>query len=258
MILPRIIPCLLLRDTGLVKTVRFKNPVYVGDPRNAVKIFNEREVDELVLLDIQATTLGKTIQYELIHEIVSEAFIPIGYGGHVTSVEEARRLVALGIEKIILCTAAVRDPNLVGRLAGFIGSSSTVVCIDYRKNIWGRNEVMTGGGRQGTGRNPLEFAQEMEKLGAGELIVNSIDRDGTMLGYDLDLVREIVATVSIPVIACGGAGGLTDVRQVVEAGASAAAAGSMFVFQGKHRAVLINYPSRKEIKECLAGIETRL
>lgn len=254
MILPRIIPCLLLRNTGLVKTMRFKNPIYVGDPRNAVKIFNEREVDELVLLDIQATPQGNPIQYDLIHEIVTEAFMPIGYGGHVTSLEEARKLVTSGIEKIILCTSAYRNQDLVFQLSRFIGSSSTVVCIDYRKNIWGRNEVMISGGRKGTGKNPLEFAQEMEKLGAGELIINSIDRDGTMQGYDLETIQEITCHVDIPVIACGGAGRLDDFRQVIDAGASAAAAGSLFVFQGKHRAVLINYPSRAELKNCLTSL----
>lgn len=254
MILPRIIPCLLLRNTGLVKTMRFKNPIYVGDPRNAVKIFNEREVDELVLLDIQATPQGNPIQYDLIHEIVTEAFMPIGYGGHVTSLEEARKLVTSGIEKIILCTSAYRNQDLVFQLSRFIGSSSTVVCIDYRKNIWGRNEVMISGGRKGTGKNPLEFAQEMEKLGAGELIINSIDRDGTMQGYDLEIIQEITCHVDIPVIACGGAGRLDDFRQVIDAGASAAAAGSLFVFQGKHRAVLINYPSRAELKNCLTSL----
>jgi cyclase len=254
MILPRVIPCLLLRGTGLVKTVRFKDPVYVGDPRNAVKIFNEREVDELVLLDIQATPQNAPIQYDLIREIVTEAFMPIGYGGHVTDVEQARRLVTSGIEKIILCTAAVQNPDLVTALSRLVGSSSTVVCIDYKRNFWGKNEVMIQGGRKGTGKDPVEFAREMEKRGAGELIINSIDRDGTMQGYDIELVKTIAGNADIPVIACGGAGKLDDFRAAALAGASAAAAGSMFVFQGKHRAVLISYPSRVELKQTFAGV----
>jgi len=253
-ILPRVIPCLLLRNTGLVKTVRFKDPVYVGDPRNAVKIFNEREVDELVLLDIQATPKNAPIQYELIREIVSEAFMPIGYGGHVTTVEEARRLVTSGIEKIILCTAAAQNPALVTELSRLVGSSSTVVCIDYKKNLWGRHDVQINGGRKGTGKDPVAFAREMEKLGAGELIINSIDRDGTMQGYDLDVLERITSSVGIPVIACGGAGKVDDFRQAVQSGASAAAAGSIFVFQGKHRAVLISYPERAELRQTFAGV----
>ena len=248
MILPRVIPCLLLRNMGLVKTARFKDPVYVGDPRNAVKIFNEREVDELILLDIQATPQNTSIQYDLIREIVTEAFMPIGYGGHITNVEQARKLVTSGIEKIILCTAAVQNPDLVTDLSRLVGSSSTVVCIDYRRNFWGRNEVCIHGGRKRTGLDPVEFASEMVRRGAGELILNSMDRDGTMQGYDLDLLQVITPRTDIPVIACGGAGSLDDFHLAVQAGASAVAAGSMFVFQGKHRVVLISYPSRAELR----------
>lgn len=251
MILPRIIPSLLLRNAGLIKTTRFKDPVYIGDPRNAVKIFNEREVDELILLDVQGTPQNTPIQYDLIHEIVTEAFMPIGYGGHVTSVEQAQRLVTSGIEKIILCTAAVQNPDLVTRMSRFVGSSSTVVCIDYKRNFWKKNEVYISGGRKGTGKEPVQFAQEMEKYGAGELIVNSIDRDGIMQGYDLEILQAIAQRVDVPVIACGGAGNLDDFRQAIQAGASAAAAGSMFVFHGKHRGVLINYPSQAELKKNL-------
>jgi cyclase len=256
-ILPRVIPCLLLRNTSLVKTIRFKNPIYVGDPRNAVKIFNEREVDELVLLDIQATPQNTAIQYDLIREIVTEAFMPIGYGGHVTNVDDARKLVTLGIEKIILCTAAAQNPLLVSQLARVIGSSSTVVCIDYKKNPRGKHEVFVHGGRKGTGKDPVEFGREMEKCGAGDLIINPIDRDGTLQGYDLPLVQAIAQSVGIPVIACGGAGKLDDFRLAVKAGASAAAAGSIFVSQGKHRAVLINYPMRNDVRQIFLNIAER-
>lgn len=247
--LPRVIPCLLLRNTGLVKTLRFKDPVYIGDPRNAVKIFNEREVDELVLLDIQATPQNSSIQYELISEIVTEAFMPVGYGGHIENLEQARKLVTSGIEKIILCTAAVQKPDFVTELSNLLGSSSTVVCVDYKKNLWGRYEVFIQGGRKGTGLDPVEFAVEMERRGAGEVILNSMDRDGTMLGYDLDLLQRVTRVLDIPIVICGGAGKLDDFRSAVQAGASAVAAGSLFVFQGKHRAVLINYPSRAELRQ---------
>lgn len=247
--LPRVIPCLLLRNTGLVKTTRFKDPVYIGDPRNAVKIFNEREVDELVLFDIQATAQNLSIQYDLINEIVSEAFMPVGYGGHIDNLEQARKLVTSGIEKIILCTAAVQNPDFVAELSQLIGTSSTVVCIDYKKNFFGRNEIFIKGGRQGTGLDPLDFAVDMERRGAGEIILNSMDRDGTMQGYDLDLLNRVTRVLDIPIVICGGAGKLDDFRSAVQAGASAVAAGSMFVFQGKHRAVLINYPSRAELRQ---------
>ncbi len=254
MILPRVIPVLLLSGSGLVKTTRFQKPVYVGDPRNAVKIFNEREADEIVLLDVRATPHKQPIQFDLIHEVISEAFMPVGYGGGIQNVEDARRILAMGAEKIILNSAAFFTPNLVRQAADVFGSSSVVVCVDYKKNFWGKNEVRVFGGKKGTGKDPLEFAQTMESLGAGELILNSIDRDGTMQGYDLDLICKISESVNIPVIACGGAGKLEDVRNAIKAGASAAAAGSMFVFQGRHRAVLINYPSQAEIKKSLAGI----
>ncbi len=249
MILPRVIPTLLLRGTGLVKTVRFKDPVYVGDPRNAVKIFNEREVDELLLLDIQATPANAPIQFDLIQEIVTEAFMPIGYGGHITRAEEALRLVKMGIEKIVLCTAAVKTPALVNEISALVGASSTVVCVDYKRNFWGKNEVMIAGGRTGAGRDPLDFAREMQQRGAGEVILNCVDRDGTMQGYDLDLLRRAASALDIPLIACGGAGKLADFRAAVDAGASAAAAGSLFVFHGRHRAVLINYPTRAELRQ---------
>jgi cyclase len=170
----------------------------------------------------------------------------------VTNVEEARKLVASGIEKIVVCTAAIQNPDFITQLSGFVGSSSTVVCIDYKRNYWGRNEVFIFGGRKGTGKGPVEFAIEMEKRGAGELIVNSIDRDGTMQGYDLDVLQAITRSVNIPVIASGGAGKVDDFRQAIRAGASAVAAGSMFVFHGRHRAVLINYPNRAEMRQALS------
>ncbi len=245
MIAARVIPCLLLSGRGLVKTVRFRDPKYVGDPRNAVKIFNEKEVDELVILDILATPEGRRPQFELIREIVSEAFMPVAYGGGIRSVEDARAMLQLGVEKVIVNAAAVETPALVGAAAREFGSQSVVVCIDAKKSLFGRHEVHTHGGRRNAKLAPAAFAREMEDQGAGELVVHSIDRDGTMAGYDLELVRAVASAVRIPVIACGGAGRLDDLRAAVqEGGASAVAAGSLFVFHGKHRAVLISYPTQ--------------
>ena len=227
----------------------------MGDPRNAVKIFNEREVDELALLDIQATPAHRPIQFDLIQEIASEAFMPVGYGGGIQSVEDVQRILALGIEKVILSTQAVQNPDLVTRISERVGAQSMVVCLDVRKNIWGKYEVYIMGGKKGTGLDPLQLAVELERRGAGELVINSIDRDGTMQGYDLSLLAEITRRVSIPVIACGGAGKLADLRSAIEqGGASAVAAGSLFVFQGKHRAVLINYPTQPELRGIFNGI----
>ncbi len=249
MIAPRAIPVLLLRGQGLVKTVKFKDPKYIGDPRNAVKIFNEKEVDELVILDITATNEKRGPQFSLLHEIVSEAFMPIGYGGGIRSIKDIEQLISLGIEKAVLNTYAVESPDFVTSAAEVLGSSSVVVCLDTKRKLFGGYEVFTHSGKNATGLNPIDVAMEMEQRGAGELIVNSIDRDGTMQGYDLDLVRTITNAVSIPVIACGGASNLDDLSSAIRiGGASAAAAGSMFVFQGKHRAVLISYPTQDELR----------
>lgn len=245
---PRVIPCLLLKNQGLVKTVKFKNPKYLGDPINIVKIFNDKEVDELVFLDIVATVEGKEPPYALLEDIVSEAFMPFGYGGGIRSIEQIKRILSLGVEKVVINTHAVENPSFIGEAANMVGSQSVVVSIDVKKGIWGKAEVYAKGGRKSTGLNPVDFALEMEKMGAGELIINSIDQDGTMKGYNLDLIKVITNAVGIPVVACGGAGKVKDLADVVtQGGASAAGAGSMFVFQGPHRAVLISYPNNKEL-----------
>jgi cyclase len=242
--LPRVIPFLLLKGRGLVKTVRFKAPTYIGDPRNAVRIFNEKEVDELALLDIAATPEGRGPQFDLVREIVSEAFMPVAYGGGIRSVEDVQALFSLGVEKVVVATAAVEDPDFVARAASAFGSQSIVVCLDVKQTISGGFEVFTHGGRRATRQDPVALARRMEELGAGELVVNAIDRDGTLMGYDLELIHEVASAVRVPVIACGGAGKLEDFQLAVrEGGASAVAAGSLFVFHGKHRAVLINYPA---------------
>lgn len=239
----RVMPCLLLKGQGLVKTVRFKDPTYVGDPRNAVRIFNEKEVDELVILDILATPEGRRPRFDLIEEIVSEAFMPVAYGGGIRDIEDAARVLALGVEKVVLCTRAVEAPSFLREAAERFGSQSVVACLDVKKRLLGGYEVYTRGGRKGSGRDPVAAARLMEEMGAGEIVIQSVDRDGTQSGYDLELVRQVAGAVNIPVVAAGGAGKVEDFRRAVrEAGASAVAAGSLFVFKGKHRAVLITYP----------------
>lgn len=243
----RAIPCLLLKGDGLVKTVKFRQPKYVGDPINAVKLFNDLEVDELCLLDITATAQGREPDFERIHAIAGEAFMPVAYGGGVTSVSQARRLFQIGIEKVIVTSAAPQRPELISELAAEFGSQSVVVGLDVKRNWFGRAILRACGGSQRTGRDPVRFAVEAQERGAGELLINSIDRDGTQQGYDLELIQSIASAVSIPVIACGGAGTVADLGKATRAGASAAAAGSLFVFTGPHRAVLINYPSQDEL-----------
>lgn len=252
MLKTRVIPCLLLRDGGLVKTTKFKDPKYVGDPINAVRIFNEKEVDELVFLDIGATVAGKAPDFTLLESIAGEAFMPFAYGGGVTQVEEIKQLYALGIEKVVLNTSAVATPQLVAEAAAVAGSSSVVVSIDVRRNWLGKYTAYTCSGRQDSQRDPIELAREMVANGAGEILLGSIDRDGTRSGYDLEVVARVADAVEVPVVAVGGAGELRHFREAVDRGASAVAAGSMFVFHGRHRAVLITYPKYEELEQLFA------
>jgi imidazole glycerol-phosphate synthase subunit HisF len=238
----RVIPCLLLKGGKLVKTVRFKDPSYVGDPINAVKIFNEKEVDELIVLDIAASRERRAPAFGVIEGLASECFMPVAYGGGVTSVEEARRIVWMGIEKIVINHAAIHRPELVTGISEQVGASSTVVALDVKKDLRGRYRVYDAVREKTTDLDPLAHAERMVAAGAGELFVNDVARDGTRKGLDLDLVRRVTAALDVPVIVCGGAGTLDDVRAASDAGASAVAAGSMFVYVGKHRAVMINYP----------------
>lgn len=244
----RVIPCLLMRNGGLVKTVKFKNPRYIGDPINAVHIFNEKEVDELVFLDIGSTTALTGPNFELLVDIASEAFMPFGYGGGITSIDHVKQLYALGVEKVILNTAAADKPDLVSKAAALAGSSGVVVSMDVRRNWLGKYSVCVASGQRDLKRDPVAYAQEMEQLGAGEILLNAIDKDGTMEGYDLELVRRVSEAVSVPVVVVGGAGNLQHFREAVDEGASAVAAGSMFVFHGKHSAVLITYPEYEELE----------
>lgn len=250
----RVIPSLLLHEGGLVKTVRFSQPRYIGDPINTVRIFNEKEVDELLIFDIDATVHNRPPQTELIEEIVGEAFMPIGYGGGVKSVAQMYQLFRAGVEKISLSSAALENRELVREASREFGRQAVVVTLDLKRRsrfFKGYALTIRNGSQQMVG-DPIEVAKEMEELGAGELLLNFVDRDGTMQGYDLNYIREMIASLRIPVIALGGAGARQDLRDVIrDAGASAAAAGSIFVYYGKHRAVLINYPSQEELSALL-------
>jgi len=252
MIIPRVIPCLLLKNKGLVKTLKFKQPKYLGDPINIVRIFNDKEVDELVLLDITATVDGRGPQFELLRNLTSECFMPLAYGGGIRTMDDVRTLLSIGIEKVILNTAAVENPGLIRMAADYAGSQAVVVSIDVKQDRLGRSEVFARSGQKATGLDPTLHARTAEAHGAGELLLNSIDRDGVMGGYHIELTRRIADAVGIPVVACGGAGKIQDLADVIHlGGASAAAAGSLFVFHGPLRGVLISYPSREELRAVL-------
>jgi imidazole glycerol-phosphate synthase subunit HisF len=252
MLRTRVIPCLLMRDGGLVKTVRFHDPRYVGDPINAVKIFNGKEVDELIILDISATTENRRPPMGLIADIASECFMPVCYGGGVRSLDDIAEILRLGIEKVAINSAAIESPDLVRTAAARFGGQSIVASIDVRKNFWGRYRVWSHGGTWNAGLDPVEHARRMADAGSGEILLTSIDRDGTMKGYDLELIRRVTAAVDVPVIACGGAGSLEDLATAVHDGAAAAVAiGSMAVYQWSTLSVLINFPTPSELERAL-------
>jgi cyclase len=252
MLKTRVMPCLLLDGRRLVKTIKFKDPNYVGDPVNAIMIYNEKEVDELIFLDINATELGKEPPYEVISKIATECFMPFTYGGGVKTVDQMKKIFGMGVEKMAINSQAVEEPTLITRAAELFGSQSVVASIDVKK-IWaGGYKVFVKGGTKNTGLDPVSWSREVERLGAGEILLTSIDRDGTYEGYDIDLIRKVSSAVSVPVIACGGAGCIEDFRKAVDAGASAVAAGSMVVYHGPARGVLINFPFRNELERILA------
>jgi imidazole glycerol-phosphate synthase subunit HisF len=251
--IPRVIPTLLLRGAGLVKTQQFTRPVYLGDPINVIRIFNDKEVDELVLLDITATIEARPPNFKLLAEVASECFMPFGYGGGVSTIEQIGELLALGIEKVVLNSAAAARPELVRQATERFGSSTIVASIDVKRSMFRGPRVVTRSGTVNTGKDPVTYAREMEELGVGEILLTSVDREGTMKGYDLDLLRSVTEAVGVPVVASGGAGSTADLRRaVVNGGASASAAGSIFVFQGPHRGVLISFPRRGELEELFA------
>jgi imidazole glycerol-phosphate synthase subunit HisF len=245
----RVIPTLLIQKGGLVKSVKFKDHKYVGDPINAVKIFNEKEVDEIVILDISATAEKRPPNIQQIKEIASEAFMPLAYGGGISKLEEIKELITAGVEKVVLNTAAFSNPQLISAGAKYVGSQSIVVSIDVKRNIWRKYRVFIKNGTKNTNAHPVDYAKKMEDAGAGEIFLNSIDRDGTFLGYDNELIQLISSNVHIPVVAVGGASSVDDFAKAVQHGASAVSAGSMFVFQRPHRAVLISYPAQAELKK---------
>lgn len=243
----RYIPILLLKDGGLYKTRKFGKETYLGDPVNTIKIFNDKLVDELVFLDIAAARSRAAPNIEMLKEIAGECFMPLAYGGGLNSVEQVRDILAIGFEKVVVNSAAWTDPELVPSLARVFGSSTVVGSIDVKKNWMGREKVYICGGSEAISMSVVEWAQELERRGVGEIMINSIDKDGEMTGYDLELIKRVSDAVTVPVIAAGGARDEDDLKAAVQdAGASAAAAGAMFVFQGKHRAVLISYPGSKE------------
>jgi cyclase len=251
----RVIPTLLIEKDYLVKSKRFKNNRYVGDPINALKIFNEKEVDEIIILDISASKEGRAPNFKLIEELAAECFMPLSYGGGVNSLEQAKQLFRCGVEKIILNSACISNPLLIKEITQNYGSQSVTISIDVKKNTFGNYNVYSHANLLQSTINPISFALEMEKLGAGEIMINSVDNDGTYKGYDTEIIRQISLAVSVPVIASGGAGKLEDFKYAIESGASAVAAGSLFCFYGTYKAVLINYPSQDEIQKINLSIE---
>lgn len=248
MLRPRIIPCLLVKNGGLVKTVHFAQPKYVGDPLNAVRIFNEKEVDELIVVDIDATAQNRAPDYALIKNLAAECRMPLCYGGGVKTVDQVEKIISLGVEKVSLSSAALQDPDLVARAAEVVGNQSIVVVMDVKKTGRGGGyQLWTHNASRPTEQEPVAFARKVESLGAGEVVVNSIDHDGVMKGYDLDLAAQIRNAIHLPITVLGGAGSLKDIGTLIQTfGIIGAAAGSLFVFKGVYRAVLINYPNRAE------------
>ncbi|MFN3916368.1 MAG: AglZ/HisF2 family acetamidino modification protein [Flavobacteriales bacterium] len=251
--IPRVIPILLLDNKGLYKTQKFKNPKYVGDPLNAVKIFNEKEVDELIFLDINATIQQREPNLVYLEQLASECFMPLCYGGNVRTVKTIKDLIKTGIEKVSINSFAIESPSFIKEASANFGSSTIVVSVDIKKNIFGKYELYNKAKVKTKYSNPFEFAALMNEMGAGELLITSVDKEGTLSGYDLELIKKITSEVDIPVIANGGASTVVDFKEAVkEAGASAVAAGSMFVFHGALRAVLITYPEQDELKQVFA------
>lgn len=248
MLYPRIIPCLLVHNQGLVKTTKFKNPKYVGDPINAVKIFNEKEVDELIVVDIDASRYGKEPNFKMIENLAIECRMPLCYGGGIKTIEHAQLIFSLGVEKIAISSSAIENPSFIPALSDRVGRQSVVVVLDVKKKLFSdKYEIYLHNGTKSTGIDPFEFAMEVQRLGAGEIIINSIDKDGLMEGYDQSLINRIRSMISIPLTVLGGASSLDDIGEVInQHGIIGMAAGSLFVFKGKFRAVLINYPTPAE------------
>lgn len=247
---PRIIPVLLLKDLALVKSIGFKDHKYIGDPINAVRIFNDLRADELVFLDTDASRQKRLVSLDFVRNVGEEANMPFAVGGGIRSLEDIRKIIGAGAEKVVINSYAAENPDFIREAAETFGSSTIVVCIDVKKKLFGGVQTWTVGGTKSTGNSPVEFARLMQQNGAGEIIIQSIEKDGKMEGYDLELVEKVSRAVTIPVVALGGAGKLSDLKEVYTQGhASGLAAGSLFVYQGSKRGVLINYPDKKTLKE---------
>lgn len=247
MLRPRIIPCLLVHDKGLVKTVRFKDPKYVGDPINAVRIFNEKEVDELVVLDIDASVNDREPDYKMIENLAAECRMPLCYGGGIKNAQQAQRIFSLGVEKIAMSSAVIENESIIKEIGDIVGIQSVIVVLDVKKKLLGGYEVYIRNGTKATGKNPVQYAKHLQDLGVGEIILNSIDNDGVMKGFDLSLIEKLREVLHIPLTVLGGAGSLEDIKKVIQKfGVLGVSAGSLFVFKGVYKAVLINYPNRNE------------
>ena len=252
MLKTRVIPCLQLIGDSLVKTVKFSNYGYIGDPVNTVRIFNELEVDELCFLDIRATVDGRSPALAILKQISDECFMPLSYGGGVKDFSVAKQILSIGFEKIVINTEAYKNPSLLTQLAEHFGAQAVIGSIDVKKNIWGKYQVFVNDGTEKTSLDPVEWAQKMQSLGAGEILLTSIDRDGTWMGFDVELTKKVAESVSIPVIANGGAGSIAHIREVVKNGhASAVSLGSMVVYQKKEMGVLVNFPDKVELEKNL-------
>lgn len=250
MLQKRVIPCLLLHRGELYKTEKFKKPNYIGDPINAIKIFNDKEVDELMFLDIDASVDNKEPNYQLIEAIAGECFMPLCYGGGIKNIEQMKKIYALGVEKISISSQAVTNPILIQKAAEVFGSQSVIVTIDIKKNFWGKQSVFIHRGKKNTKLEPLHFILQIQEFGVGEIVINSIDNDGIMNGYDMELLAQIKNNTNVPIVALGGAGKLIHIKEVFEqAGVDAVACGSFFVYQGPLKGVLISYPSYQKIQE---------
>jgi cyclase len=247
----RVIPCLLVYNGGLVKTVRFSNPKYIGDPINAVRIFNEKEVDELIVLDISASKEGREPNFELIEQLAGECFMPLCYGGGIQTIQQAQHIFALGVEKVALQSSAIEDISLIRKIADTFGSQSVVISVDIKRNWLGKRCLYMSKTGKILSHSWQNYIEQMVTAGAGEVMINAVDRDGVMEGMDNDLIHEASISLSVPLIAVGGVGSLSDIKAAFDAGASAVAAGSFFVFHGLHRAVLITYPSYQKLEDIL-------
>ena len=252
MLQTRIIPCLLLKDDSLVKTVNFKKPAYIGDPVNTARIFNELEVDELVLLDISATNNNRKPNFKILSELANECFMPLAYGGGINNFEDAKKIFKIGIEKIIINSVAFTNPTIIPELADHFGNQAIVASIDVKRNMFGKYQVYSNSGKINQKVNPVAWAKKLEQLGAGEIILTSINQEGTWKGFDINIIEKISNAVNIPVIANGGASSIEDIGRAVKQGnASAISLGSMVVYQNKGMGVLVNFPDNEKLKRVL-------